>query len=183
VVLVVVDGLRLDASQKMPELNELRQQGADLVLRVGQPSLSYPSWTVIVSGVWQEVSGVTTNWYEGTVMVDNIFQRAREAGKPAVVAGSPGWRKLFGPYLTAAMTVKEPEEETAPPEAWAKMDEETFRLALDALDRYDTGLVVIHFGGPDALGDPLESTCRHASLALAVVLQRRDWGKPWRYPT
>jgi Adenylosuccinate lyase (EC 4.3.2.2) len=32
-------------------------------------------------------------------------------------------------------------------------------------------------------GDPLESTCRHASLALAVVLQRRDWEKPWRYPT
>jgi ATP synthase F1 subcomplex beta subunit len=27
-------------------------------------------------------------------------------------------------------------------------------------------------------GDPLESTCRHASLALAVVLQRRDWENP-----
>jgi len=33
---------------------------------------------------------------------------------------------------------------------------------------------------PPALvdGDPLESTCRHASLALAVVLQRRDWENP-----
>jgi Predicted aminopeptidases len=29
-----------------------------------------------------------------------------------------------------------------------------------------------------SLGDPLESTCRHASLALAVVLQRRDWENP-----
>jgi Prephenate dehydratase len=28
------------------------------------------------------------------------------------------------------------------------------------------------------MGDPLESTCRHASLALAVVLQRRDWENP-----
>jgi hypothetical protein len=28
------------------------------------------------------------------------------------------------------------------------------------------------------VGDPLESTCRHASLALAVVLQRRDWENP-----
>jgi Protein of unknown function (Porph_ging). len=28
------------------------------------------------------------------------------------------------------------------------------------------------------IGDPLESTCRHASLALAVVLQRRDWENP-----
>jgi len=151
VVLIVVDGLRLDASQKMPELNGLRQQGADLVLRVGQPSLSYPSWTVIVSGAWQEISGVTTNWYEGTVMVNNIFQIAREAGKPAVVAGSLGWRKLFGPYLTSVMAVNEPEEETAPPEEWAKMDEETLHLALEALDQYDTGLVLIHFGGTDAL--------------------------------
>jgi hypothetical protein len=30
----------------------------------------------------------------------------------------------------------------------------------------------------DFYGDPLESTCRHASLALAVVLQRRDWENP-----
>jgi hypothetical protein len=30
----------------------------------------------------------------------------------------------------------------------------------------------------EAQGDPLESTCRHASLALAVVLQRRDWENP-----
>jgi Alpha-glucosidases, family 31 of glycosyl hydrolases len=31
---------------------------------------------------------------------------------------------------------------------------------------------------PEEIGDPLESTCRHASLALAVVLQRRDWENP-----
>jgi FAD/FMN-containing dehydrogenases len=31
---------------------------------------------------------------------------------------------------------------------------------------------------PLVSGDPLESTCRHASLALAVVLQRRDWENP-----
>jgi Uncharacterized conserved protein len=30
----------------------------------------------------------------------------------------------------------------------------------------------------EKIGDPLESTCRHASLALAVVLQRRDWENP-----
>jgi len=30
----------------------------------------------------------------------------------------------------------------------------------------------------EAKKDPLESTCRHASLALAVVLQRRDWENP-----
>jgi ATPases with chaperone activity, ATP-binding subunit len=34
------------------------------------------------------------------------------------------------------------------------------------------------FEEAEKLGDPLESTCRHASLALAVVLQRRDWENP-----
>lgn len=78
VVLVVIDGLRLDASQEMVNLNRLRGQGVDLVARVGQPSLSYPSWTVISTGAWQEISGVTTNWYEGEVEVDTIFREAHE---------------------------------------------------------------------------------------------------------
>jgi NADH:flavin oxidoreductases, Old Yellow Enzyme family len=38
--------------------------------------------------------------------------------------------------------------------------------------------VEIHGANGYLLGDPLESTCRHASLALAVVLQRRDWENP-----
>jgi len=43
------------------------------------------------------------------------------------------------------------------------------------------GYYVLSFlgeGGNGYVGDPLESTCRHASLALAVVLQRRDWENP-----
>jgi len=35
-----------------------------------------------------------------------------------------------------------------------------------------------HHSLVECKGDPLESTCRHASLALAVVLQRRDWENP-----
>jgi hypothetical protein len=151
VVLVLVDGLRLDASQKMPRLNELRQRGADLSVRVGQPSLSYPSWTVIVSGVWQEVSGVTTNWYEGEVRVDTIFKAARDAGMPAVVVGGGGWKKLYGSHLTEFVKVPGPEDENAPPEAWAQMDGDSLRLAIRVLDDYPEGLILIYFGGTDEL--------------------------------
>jgi hypothetical protein len=151
VVLVLVDGLRLDASQKMPRLNELRQRGADLSVRVGQPSLSYPSWTVIVSGVWQEVSGVTTNWYEGEVRVDTIFKAARDAGMPAVVVGGGGWKKLYGSHLTEFVKVPGPEDENAPPEAWAQMDGNSLRLAIRVLDDYPEGLILIYFGGTDEL--------------------------------
>ena len=151
VVLVLVDGLRLDASQKMTRLNQLRQRGADLSVRVGQPSLSYPSWTVIVSGVWQEVSGVTTNWYEGEVRVDTIFKAARDAGMPAVVVGGGGWKKLYGSHLTEFVKVPGPEDENAPPEAWAQMDGDSYRLAVRALDDYPEGLILVYFGGTDEL--------------------------------
>lgn len=151
VVLVLVDGLRLDASRTMSNLNGLRQRGADFSLRVGQPSLSYPSWTVIVSGAWQEISGVTTNWYEGPVRTDTIFQRAREAGMPAVVVGTGGWEKLYGPHLTDFIAVRGPEEEGAPPEEWVQMDAESFRQAPAALEEYQEGLILIYFGGTDEL--------------------------------
>src|SRR5687768_16561094 len=39
VVIVVIDGLRGDASQQLPTLNQMRAQGADRVALVGQPSL------------------------------------------------------------------------------------------------------------------------------------------------
>jgi hypothetical protein len=43
----------------------------------------------------------------------------------------------------------------------------------------DTYMATLQFErGAIGQGDPLESTCRHASLALAVVLQRRDWENP-----
>jgi hypothetical protein len=151
VILVLVDGLRLDASRNMSRLNELRQRGADLSVRVGQPSLSYPSWTVIASGTWQEISGVTTNWYEGEVRVDTIFKAARDAGMPAVVVGGGGWKKLYGSHLTEFVKVPGPEDENAPPEAWAQMDGNSLRLAIRVLDDYPEGLILIYFGGTDEL--------------------------------
>jgi len=151
VVLILVDGLRLDASRNMSRLNELRQRGADLSVRVGQPSLSYPSWTVIASGTWQEISGVTTNWYEGEVRVDTIFKAARDAGMPAVVVGGGGWKKLYGSHLTEFVKVPGPEDENAPPEAWAQMDGDSLRLAIRVLDDYPEGLILIYFGGTDEL--------------------------------
>ncbi len=151
VVLVLVDGLRLDASRNMSRLNELRQRGADLSVRVGQPSLSYPSWTVIASGTWQEISGVTTNWYEGEVQVDTVFKAARDAGLPAVIVGTGGWKKLYGSHLTEFVKVSGPEDENAPPEAWAQMDSDALRLAIRVLDDYPEGLILVYFGGTDEL--------------------------------
>lgn len=151
VILVLVDGLRLDASQKMSNLNELRQRGADLSVWVGQPSLSYPSWTVIASGAWQEVSGVTTNWYKGLVQVDTVFRTAKDAGVPTVVISGTGWQKLYGAHIIDFVAVPGPEDESAPPEELAEMDADAFRKATVVLEEYPEGLILIYFGGTDGL--------------------------------
>jgi hypothetical protein len=53
VVLVLIDGLRDDASRTMASISGLRARGADVRLTVPQPSLSYPTWTTIMSGAPQ----------------------------------------------------------------------------------------------------------------------------------
>jgi len=154
VVLVVIDGLRLDTSRQMPFLNELRQQGADLVVRTGQPSLSYAAWTVIATGAWQETTGVTTNWYKGYVRVDNIFKSAQEAGIRTAAVGSSGWGQLFGPWLDEKGFVKEPEEEAQiTAQDLMGLDVEVLRNALSLLGQEDgPRLLLVHFVSTDYLG-------------------------------
>ena len=88
VVLVILDGVRIDLSrQHMPFLNSLRRAGADGVARVSQPSLSNPGRTVMVSGAWPEVNGVTFNSGYNPITVDTIFSLAQAARMKTAVAG------------------------------------------------------------------------------------------------
>jgi Predicted metal-dependent hydrolase with the TIM-barrel fold len=54
--------------------------------------------------------------------------------------------------------------------------EECLRRVAERVHSASAGEWIVGHGWNQ--GDPLESTCRHASLALAVVLQRRDWENP-----
>ena len=95
VVLVIVDGLRLDAARQMRTLNRLGDFAADFVLTAPQPSLSYPNWTTILSGASPYVSGVVTNWHEGAAPVDTLLDSAEKAGVPYVVVGPSDIATLY----------------------------------------------------------------------------------------
>lgn len=95
VVLVIVDGLREDASRTMSSLESLRGYGADLVLTTPQPSLSYPDWTTILSGAEHDVHGVVTNWHEGAAPVETVLDTAERAGVPFVVVGPSDIATLY----------------------------------------------------------------------------------------
>lgn len=94
VVMVLIDGLTLEASREhMTALNTVRGYGADMVAVTNQPSLSYPTWTTVVSGAPSDISGVTTNWFEGPVPVETIFDVL--AGRRMVVSATDDFQELY----------------------------------------------------------------------------------------
>src|SRR5688572_9193696 len=77
VVIVLVDGLGLDASRGLPSLDALRARGADFTCAIGLPSLSLPGRAVILTGAWQEVHGQMTNYNPRPLNADHLFRLAR----------------------------------------------------------------------------------------------------------
>ena len=98
-VLIVLDGVRLDVSREMRELQALAERGSAGTTRSAQPSLSNPNRAVFVTGAWPEVNGVTNNSFFRPPPIDSLFSLAAEAGLPRAAAGSPFWARAFGEYL------------------------------------------------------------------------------------
>lgn len=90
VVWVLVDGLRLDASRRMPVLNALRSQGTDVLGQAEFPTFSGPNFVAQASGIEPAASGVLSNGYPGEVALDSVFRRAKLAGlRTAVLTTDP----------------------------------------------------------------------------------------------
>lgn len=104
VVLVLIDGLRDDASRTMDSISGLRARGADVRLTVPQPSLSYPTWTTVMTGAPQQISGVTTNWFEGPVRVETLLDVAAGSGRSVIVSGTDDLDTMFRASEVATAT-------------------------------------------------------------------------------
>ncbi len=146
VLLIIVDGLRLDASREVcATFNEMRAKGADFTAVAGQPSLSDPAAAVIPSGTVQEIHGVTTNWYEGLLAVDHLFHSARRSGRSTAVVAGKGWIDLYGEAIDDMHCFDDSADD---------YDSQVFAQAMAIL----TGeaplpdLMIVHFGGVDHYG-------------------------------
>ncbi len=149
VVIIVADGLRLDASQQMQNVNALRAKGADRVVRIGQPSLSLPGWTVIGTGAWQEQHGQTTNFDGHVTPMDSIFLAARRAGLSTALTGDADWKTQFDGQVDVLMGEPGPADAHHHPDAVRQQDDAIEADALKLLKANNPNLLLIHFTAPD----------------------------------
>jgi hypothetical protein len=146
VVIVLQDGLRLDTSMELDTWNQIRSQGAELSVRVAQPSLSIPSFAVINTGAYQELSGVTTNWYEGPIPpVDSVYCAAQAEGLTTAMVQEAGGPKLFESCLDAPIFPEIPQDDRR------AADDIILEEGLAALEE-SPNLLWIHFSGSDWSG-------------------------------
>jgi len=145
VIIILQDGLRLDASRELETWNRLRAQGADLTVHLGQPSLSIPSFTVINTGAYQEINGVTTNWYEEPLPpLDSIFCEAKKKGLTTAIVREAGGPELFGQCLDYALYSEMSDDPKA-------ADDVILEESLSLLEK-KPNLLWIHFSGSDWAG-------------------------------
>ena len=161
-VLVIVDGLRLDVTDEMPGFQTLRQYGADMVAVTPQPSLSYPTWTTILSGATPDVSGVTTNWFEGAVPVETLIDSALAAGRSVAVSAPEDFITLYAADR-AGNGFFNPWTEEYMAETYV---DEAIELAREA----DPALLVIHLPDVDEMGHDYGG----ASSEYIAMAQRID---------
>lgn len=180
VVIVVADGLRLDNSRAMPNLNALRARGADRVMTVGQPSFSLPGWTAIGTGAWQEQSGFASNYPTDAVAIDTIFLAARRKGLSTAIVGERGWEQLYAGGADSLRTVADPPGVYANYLGIQIEDENITLFALAALAARPA-LLLIHLPGPDlvshgfgAKGDKSAEINRQVDEQLGRILAAID---------
>jgi hypothetical protein len=143
-VLVIIDGLRSDVTDEMPNYQTLRQYGADMVAVTPEPSLSYPTWTAILSGATPDVSGVTTNWFDGAVPVETLIDSALGEGMTVAVSAPDDFVTLYGADRAQATYF----------DKWTKeyLSDVYVDRAIDLARAADPALVVVHLPDVDETG-------------------------------
>ena len=104
VVLVVLDGIRVDRAATLPAFNSIAQRGASGTMRVTMPSLSNPARAAIVTGAWPEVSGVTNNSDFAPPPIQSLFSIARGRDVSVSTYGWGFWARAFGDHIGDSAT-------------------------------------------------------------------------------
>ncbi|HEX7588346.1 MAG TPA: alkaline phosphatase family protein, partial [Anaerolineae bacterium] len=121
----------------------------DREIRVGQPSLSLPGWTVIGTGAWQEQHGQTTNFDGHPTPMDSIFLAARRRGLSTALTGDESWNTLYQGQIDTIKVEPGPADPHRDVDGVRKQDDAIETDALRILNENNPNLLLIHFTAPD----------------------------------
>lgn len=140
VVVLLVHGLRLDASNQMPSLNALRQRGANVIIEAPAPTYRLPATYGWLSGATPDTHGVTTNDAQRLAVPDTLFKSLQAAGRPTAIVGSMKWNDLFE-GITQRIEITDEDDS-------ALSDQQAVKLALDVLrdPQQQPAVMLIEFG-------------------------------------
>ena len=167
VLLIGIDGVRPDvlAEVATPHIDALVQEGwYTAAARTTTPSVSGPSWSSMLTGVWPEKHGVTNNSFMGRNYAQYpSFLTRVEAVRPELATfAALDWLPLAellddpGPVLPAAIDVRE--VVNGYDLGWAEADGEIAARAARHLSEADPDAMFVYFGNPD------ETSHRHVSI-------------------
>jgi len=148
VVLLLLDGLRYDASLQMRYLNHLRKQGAHAKLLSQPPSTTQAAWTTLVSGASPETNGTplfdrSYKWIR-PIAVDHLFAALNRAGATAGIAGFHWWEKLVPPDNLYTKYYVSTEGDAA--------DRQVIDRAMMFLDEFRPNFLLVHLRQIDVAG-------------------------------
>jgi hypothetical protein len=151
VILVLVDGLRLDTSFKadvMPTLNDLRQKGAYAVMHSQPTSFSMPGYTTLLTGAWPEMNGgsLMNLEFEGInpFFQDDLISAIHWAGGKTAISGFIWFQKMVPEIAVDASFYTAGEDRNA--------DELVMKNALSWLENRNHSFILIHLDQVDYAG-------------------------------
>jgi hypothetical protein len=152
VVIVVISGLRQDASQQMKNLNGLRQQGAERIVETALPSYSLPAWATIGTGAWPEQHGQATYLHVRAIHVDSIFSAAARDRLTSAVAGAAKWQKLYEGQINTPLGGQSSEAVIESPNVARAHDDVAETSALNLLHSNNPNILVVQFSELERAG-------------------------------
>ncbi len=183
VLLIGIDGVRGDilAEVSTPNLDALAAAGSFTAeTRTTTPSVSGPAWSSMLTGVWPEKHGVTSNRFTNRQyeqypdFLTRIEQVRPELATFAVVDWLP-LGQLDGaasPPLSTRIDVREVLDGSEV--GWADADTRSVSLAVQHLTQADPDAMFVYLGNPD------ETSHEHESIGVeyqnAIALSDRHIG-------
>ncbi len=183
VLLIGIDGVRPDvlAEVPTPNIDALAAAGwYTAEARTTTPSVSGPSWSSMLTGVWPAKHGVVDNGFAGRdyARYPSFLARIERARPELATFAALDWLPLAelpddpGPLLPAGIDTRVAIDGYE--HGWAEADGMVAARAVEHLGRADPDALFVYFGNPD------ETSHRHGSIGAeyrdAIALADRHVG-------